>query len=824
VITLTQEFANPYDTDLEVVYTFPLPNRAAVTGFRAKLGDNEIEGLLKERSVARQTYDDAIANGQRAAITEQDRNDVFTTRVGNIAPGETAQVVLTLHLPLRIDNAQATLRIPTVVAPRYTAGSPLPLAPASDHPVPGADTDQVPDASRLVLARLNAEQPRPRLSGQVTIDSDFDRSTLVISQHASTQASATTGPLVITLSPDQRLDRDFILRFNLPTSLSTTALWADDPTPESATIEEIGQDGVDGESSAGESTTHQVEGTWSLTLIPPAPKKRTPRRVVVVLDRSGSMGGWKITAARRAACRIVDSLEASDSFAVLAFDHQIERPSTTSALVAATDVNRFEATSWLSNLQARGGTEMATPLLEAAALLSAPEPADSIILVTDGQITAEDALLASLVPTLGTTRIHIVGIDRAVNAGFIERLATQGSGTAELVESQERLDEVMTALHRRIIQPALTDIAVTPQACPGVEFDLDTTTPTIRPDAFEGLPCVISGRYRRTAQVTPQLRFEVSAASPTAPFKCLVTSNPTDSAAPQYTWARARIAELEDDYALADPAQRESLAAKIVGTSIRHHVLSRFTAFVAVDSRTRETTELARVTQPVETPDGWASANFLSLAGSHQSMGPVGGTATLNCVATNMSSSETIAGSSSRGYAGGYSSTLSAESLVDLSQSHIDVLGQSVRIAPAGSRHDQHLSLTPPPLSPESALDTLALTMLAMSLTELTTALSAATSPPPFTDKEAITRRASQCLASTQAYLDAHTDPTDPLRVVLESLRQALAQFIAVTNPTKKDYHELQTQLATATTAITGFAPPPGLDPNAQSSPRQFWA
>ena len=48
--------------------------------------------------------------------------------------------------------------------------------------------------------------------------------------------------------------------------------------------------------------------------------------VVLLLDRSGSMGGWKMVAARRAAARVVDTLTAADRFAVLTFDHQIGRP------------------------------------------------------------------------------------------------------------------------------------------------------------------------------------------------------------------------------------------------------------------------------------------------------------------------------------------------------------------------------------------------------------------------------------------------------------------------------------------------------------------
>ena len=62
-----------------------------------------------------------------------------------------------------------------------------------------------------------------------------------------------------------------------------------------------------------------------LTLAPPygepgGVSTRRPRDVAFVLDRSGSMGGWKMVAARRALGRMVDTLLDHDRFTVLAFD------------------------------------------------------------------------------------------------------------------------------------------------------------------------------------------------------------------------------------------------------------------------------------------------------------------------------------------------------------------------------------------------------------------------------------------------------------------------------------------------------------------------
>jgi hypothetical protein len=44
------------------------------------------------------------------------------------------------------------------------------------------------------------------------------------------------------------------------------------------------------------------------------------------------------------------------------------------------------------------------------------------------------------------------------NAGFLRRLAALGASRCELVESEDRLDDVMACLHRRISPPVATSL------------------------------------------------------------------------------------------------------------------------------------------------------------------------------------------------------------------------------------------------------------------------------------------------------------------------------------------------------------------------------
>jgi Ca-activated chloride channel homolog len=243
----------------------------------------------------------------------------------------------------------------------------------------------------------------------------------------------------IVLDPGARLDRDFILRLRYDDRSLRTALVVQ---PDAGNVR---------------------EGTFLLTVVPPvgqAPPK--PRDVVFVLDRSGSMSGWKMVAARRAVSRMVDTLLDQDRFTVLAFDDRIESPPDFGGthLVHASDRHRFRAIEFLVQVHDRGGTEMAQPLKAAVIELARGGPGRDrvLVLITDGQVGNEDQILHTLGPNLRGLRVFCLGIDQAVNAAFLNRLAELGGGGCELVESEDRLDEVMDQMHRRIGQPVLTKL------------------------------------------------------------------------------------------------------------------------------------------------------------------------------------------------------------------------------------------------------------------------------------------------------------------------------------------------------------------------------
>ncbi|WP_254512918.1 ATPase, T2SS/T4P/T4SS family [Anatilimnocola floriformis] len=584
---VAQVFANPQREFVEATYIFPLPGRFAVTACTMHVGGRTIEAELQERGQARATYDKAIAAGHRASIAEEERSETFTLRVGNIPHNEEVSVELTLVGNITVDHGEGTLRLPLVVAPRYVPGQAL------DGPSVGAgtanDTDEVPDASRVTPPVLLAGLPNPvNLSIEVELDPgaaahDPNWRNAIRSSLHSVFVNETT-PVKIKLHPGERLNRDFILRFPvLPLAAQGSAEFA--------------------------TGKNKQPGTFAVTIFPPADcaAKQLPRDVVFVLDRSGSMEGWKIVAARRALARMIDTLRGDDRFRVLAFDDTITTPHAKGAsFQIADDRQRWQAAEWIAKIESGGGTELGGALraaLQPFATFGMPEGRDAVVvLITDGQVAGEDSVLRTIealrLPRM--PRIFTLGIDRSVNASLLTRLANLGGGAFELIESEQRLDEVLERVHTQIAPPVLTNVTIE-----SLDGDLveSTITPANNHHVFADRPLTILGRCGADPKA---LRLRITAHDASGgTWRQEITAERTNSPMLLPLWGRGRVRELEDQYAKSSD---QKLQTQIVATSLESHILSRFTAYVAVDRAevVNKGGVLEQIIQPVEQPEGWA--------------------------------------------------------------------------------------------------------------------------------------------------------------------------------------------------------------------------
>ena len=561
-VSVHQKFRNPFAEALEAVYIFPLGGGAAVSAFEMRVGDRVIRGVCKERGKAREEYAEAVREGKRASLLEQDRDDVFTMQVGNLPPGEEidVRIVYSERLPW-FEEGHTELRLPLVVAPRYIPGEPLPRDPAGD----GVewDTDQVPDASRITPPRL-APGVDPAVALQIEVELLGGLpADLACSQHAV----RLSGGKIALARQDELLDRDFVLRWS------------------------------PAEKELGAKLLVHRDGTGMLTLIAPKGEASSGagRDVVFILDRSGSMAGIKLTSSSRACSLLLATLGPRDRFAIVAFDNAREWFSNRE-LMAADEGGIARGREFLRKIQARGGTDLAPALEETLDLIAPskdPERQPVVVVLTDGQVGNESACLKLIQKRGKHARLFTIGIDTAVNRAFLDRVASLGRGTCSCVVPGESLEEALRSVAREVGDPLVTDLTIEGAA---------DIAPSSLPDLFRGRAAAV---YLRPTGNRITVRGKKAGGRP---FEETVTVKEVDLPAVTHLWARARIADLEDAYRM-EPSRQEALSKEIIEISVRHTVLSRFTAFLAVDEKEAviDGGQVRRVVQPVHVPAGWVA-------------------------------------------------------------------------------------------------------------------------------------------------------------------------------------------------------------------------
>jgi len=146
-VIVEQVFTNPSDMWVEGVYVFPLPEDSAVDQLRMYVDERIIQGQIHEKEAAKKIYEDAKNAGKSASLVEQQRPNIFTTNVANIAPGATIKVAIEYQQAVLIDNNTYSIKFPMVVGDRYIPG--VPIYTPDDSLGVSFNTSEVIDASKI---------------------------------------------------------------------------------------------------------------------------------------------------------------------------------------------------------------------------------------------------------------------------------------------------------------------------------------------------------------------------------------------------------------------------------------------------------------------------------------------------------------------------------------------------------------------------------------------------------------------------------------------------------------------------------------------------
>lgn len=589
-VVVTQDFENPFKEKIEAVYTFPLPQNAAVDDMTMIVGDRTVRGKILRREEAQAVYEAAKAGGQVASLLDQERPNIFTQSVANIMPGESVKITISYVETLKYEDGSYEFVFPMVVGPRYNPGS------ATGAPARGdgfsKDTDLVPDASRIT--------PKPvpegmRVGHDISLDITLDAGVAIDSidskSHAVEMVRSGIAQARVHLKNSSVIpNKDFILKYDVAGKNISDAL-----------------------------LTHRSEKGGFFTFILQPPERVTtaditPKELVFVLDTSGSMSGFPIEKAKETMKLALDNLYPADTFNLITFsgDTHILFP----APMPATKENLQKAQEFLASRSGRGGTEMMK------AIKAALDPSDAqnhlriVCFMTDGYV-GNDMGIVDEVQKHPNARVFAFGIGSSVNRFLLDKIAEHGRGEVEYVALNDDGSAAARRFHERVRNPLLTDISIDWSGLPVTDV-----YPQRIPDLFGAKPVMLTGRYTAAGSGTIRLKGKMSGRdfAREIPVNLPEATAQHDVLAP--LWARSRIDNLMDQdlNGAQQGSMKPELQETITNLGLEYRLMTQFTSFVAVEEMiVTEGGIPRRIDVPVEVPEGVSRAHIFSEAESRPS-------------------------------------------------------------------------------------------------------------------------------------------------------------------------------------------------------------
>jgi len=557
-VTVTQHFENPLAERIEAVYTFPLPQNAAVDDMTMLVGDRTIKGKIKPREEAKAIYEAARQAGRTASLLEQERANIFTQSVANIRPGEKVKITISYVETLRYEAGSYEFVFPMVVGPRY---------------IP----KRLNDAARITPP---VTPEGTRAGHDITVEVALDAGVPIDVLRCTSHDVATDRPdarrATVKLKNSATIpNKDFILQYDVAGRKI-----------EDAVLTHKGTKG----------------GFFSLILQPPdrvAEAEVTPRELVFVLDTSGSMSGFPMDKSKEVMRMALASMHPRDTFNIITFagDTHILFP----APVAATAENVATAQRFVDQRRGGGGTELMKAVRAALEPTRSQEHMRVVAFLTDGYVGNDMDIIAE-VKKYSNARVFSFGIGSSVNRFLLDKMAEHGRGEVEYVTLNADGSAAAKRFYERMRTPLLTDIRVEWNGLPVSEV-----YPKRIPDLFAAKPMVIHGRFSAAAKGVVKIYGKSAGREIVRTVNVDLPAMQASHDVLASLWARTKIEDLtSSDYA---GVQRGTLSLElrneITKLGLEFRLMTQFTAFVAVEEKmVTEGGAPRRIEVPVEMPEG----------------------------------------------------------------------------------------------------------------------------------------------------------------------------------------------------------------------------
>ncbi len=526
-VQMSQTFVNESSQTVEVRCVIPVPAEAIVQNLTFMVNGKEIEGKLLPASEANRIYQSYVARMKDPALIQWIGSGLIQTNVFPIPPKEERTVTIGYNQVVSRTNGLLDWQIP-------------------------------------LKAAGYSSQPLESVSIHVYLEDSEKLGNIYSPTHA----------LKIARSGDRAATIKYRSEGDVP--VSNFRLIADTSTREFAA------------SFLGYRPVASEPGYFLLMLHPSISKEvdTTPKNVVLVLDKSGSMRGEKIEQARNALLYVLDHLPEKDRVGIVVYDGNVQ--TFRSELISAADKREMEsARTFVRSMGASGSTNIDLGLESAMQLLKGVDGKSYIVHLSDGVPTVGETDERKIVANFNKLnkerhRIFNFGVGYDVNSRLLNRLSRDGFGQTFFVDPVQNIEEPVSALYDRLGQPALSDLRWEIVDRDGKDRgSVADVYPNVIPDLFSGDQTTVFGRYRGSGEATLVLTGKLGGKD--FRFEQRVDldngNNRSDRKDIATFWASRRAAAIIDEIDLE--GKKDKLIDELLELSKRYGIMTPYTAFLA---------------------------------------------------------------------------------------------------------------------------------------------------------------------------------------------------------------------------------------------------
>lgn len=547
-----QVFANDGESDLEAIYSFPLPKQASLSELSLWIDGQEVIGEVLEKERARKVYEEQVRKGNDAALAEKDDFKTFDVVVYPVRAHDQTRVRLVYYQPIEIDSNVG----------RYLY--PLAEGGVDEERIAFWSVDDKVSESfkfNLILksafaiqdVRLPMHQEKAIITKLESIDSEEGAS-----------GSGDVYQITLEATEGASLSEDIILYYKL-----------DDSIPARLELIPYREDPAS-------------TGSFMVVVTPAASLERISEGTdwTFVLDVSGSMSGAKISTLADGVAKTIGTMSMQDRFNIITFNNSAH--DFTGGFVQATPENVQRVIAQVKGLQSGGGTNLYAGLKKAYDSLD-DDRTTGIILVTDGVANIGNTQHAQFVKLLKQYDIRLFPfvIGNSANQPLMDRLAIESGGFAMNVCACDDVIGRILQAKNHILFENMRDVELKFKG----ERVMDLT-PNKVGSLYQGQQLVMFGHYQESGDVEVGLKANIGGQEQSWTCHAFFPETDRDHPEIERLWALSSIEEIMQQ--IRDTGETERLRKEIVALGTEYSLVTDYTSMVVLSEEEMENEQIQR--------------------------------------------------------------------------------------------------------------------------------------------------------------------------------------------------------------------------------------